>query len=394
MKYQYVIIGGGIAGLSAVRGIREMDKNGSILLVGKEHYLPYDRTFLSKKLWFGQKKLEEVFLRPPSFYDRNGVTLGLDKTITSLDPAGKTVTDADGTVHSFEKLLLATGGTPRRLAIPGGDLPGVCYLRDLDDYLRLRPEAAGKARTAVVIGGGFIGSEMAAALANNAVRVTMVFPEPAPVNRVFPPALSAAILKTFTEHGITVLTGDKPVSLERQKGKFVARTEKGAVLESDIVIAGAGIVPEISLATGGGLVTGNGIVVNEFLQTSHPDIYAAGDIAWYEDKLLGVRRRVEHWDNGMAQGKAAGRNMAGAGTGYGYCPYFFSDLFEFGYEAVGEVNAEMETFADWKEEYRTGVIYYLKDGKIRGAMLCNIWEKTDVIRELIRKGETPVKGTL
>ena len=391
--YPYIIIGGGLAGASAVEGIREQDKKGAILLIGTEKHLPYDRPPLSKKLWFGKKKVEEIFLHDQKFYDQNNVTVASGVTVTSLDPKQKSVTTNTGKQYRYQKLLLATGGVPRTLSIPGGDLEGIFYYRFLDDYLRMKSVAA-PGTSAVIIGGGFIGSEIAAALTINKVNVTMIFPEPYIVNRVFPEGLGMALQRQFRDKGATLLAGEKPASLAKKGSRFITTTASGKQIESDMVIVGIGIAPSIDLAKSAGLQTGNGIVVNEYLQSSDPDIFAAGDIAFFSYQALGKQTRVEHWDNALNQGRRAGSNMAGAHMPYDYMPYFFSDLFEFGYEAVGEVDAQLETFADWQKENDTGVIYYLKDGKVRGAMMCNLWDKVETARALIRKGEQVAKENL
>ena len=384
--YPYVIVGGGLAGASAVEGIRELDRNGAILLIGSERHLPYHRPPLSKKLWTGQKKVEEIMVYDSGFYEEHAVEVVLGSTVTSLDAGQKTITDDRGGRYQYGKLLLATGGTPRKLSVPGGDIAGISYYRYLDDYLKLRKETE-EGKSAVVIGGGFIGSEIAAALTENRVKVTMVFPGLFICSRVFPQYLSGAIQRRFIERGIRIVSGDKPASFSQSGNRFVTTTRNGERIESDIVVVGIGISPSVGLAEGAGIETGNGILVDEYLQTSHPNVYAAGDNALFPSQAPGQRLRVEHWDNALAQGKQAGRNMAGGRDPFTYMPYFFSDLFEFGYEAVGEVNSEMETFADWQKENDTGVIYYLKDGKVRGAMMCNVWDKVDAARELIRKNE-------
>ena len=391
--YSYIIIGGGLAGASAVEGIREQDKTGTILLIAAEKHLPYDRPPLSKKLWFGKKTVEDIILHDQAFYADNGVTLLLGTMVSALDVGAKTVIDEQGREYGFDKLLLATGGAPRRLSIPGSDLDGICYYRTLDDYLRMRSLAA-EGRSAVVIGGGFIGAEIAAALTINKVKVTMVFPQPYLINRVFPRALGTAIQERYREKGVVILNGETPTSFSRQGDRFMTRTSAGKQLGSDMVIVGIGIMPSTALAQGAGLTIGNGIVVNELLQTSHADIYAAGDTAFFPYQALGKTVRVEHWDNALNQGKTAGRNMAGAAQPYTYMPYFFSDLFEFGFEAVGEVSSDLEIVFDWVRENDTGVIYYLKDGKVRGAMMCNVWEKVDAARALVRSDETVSAGTL
>lgn len=384
--YDYAIVGGGLAGASAVQGIRELDAAGRILLVGEENHLPYDRPPLSKKLWFGKQKVEDIFLHDRAFYDKHAVTLALGAKAARLDPDANTLTTTQGETYGYGKLLLATGCKPRTLTIPGGDLEDICYFRGLDDYLRTRSVAA-EGKSAVVIGGGFIGSELAAAMNIAKLHVTMVFPGELLCDRVFPDYLGRAVQQRYAEKGIRVLASDKPVSFSKNGSKFITRTGKGEAIESDIVIVGVGVIPEMELAISGGLEVGNGIVVNEYLETSRPGIYAAGDNAFFPYRALGQSMRIEHWDHALNQGMWAGRNMAGAYEPFTYQPYFFSDLFEFGYEATGEVDSRLESFADWQKKNDTGVIYYLREGKVRGVMMCNVWDKVEVARELIRKGE-------
>jgi NAD(P)H-nitrite reductase large subunit len=383
--FDYVIVGGGLAGASAVEGIRERDSSGSILLICEENHLPYDRPPLSKKLWFGKMKVEDIFLHGHEFYDKHAVTLALGSKTTRIDHVKKTVTNTDEKVFSYGKLLLATGCKVKKLTIPGGDLDDICYFRSLDDYLRIKHMAA-EGKSAVVVGGGFIGSELVAALNINKLNVTMIFPSALLCDRVFPDYLGKAVQRRYVEKGVKVLALDKPVSFSKKGAKFITRTEKGEEIESDLLIIGVGVIPDMELAKSAGLEVGNGIVVNEYLETSNPDIYAAGDNAFFPYHALGQSMRMEHWDNALTQGKWAGRNMAGAHEAYTYQPYFFSDLFEFGYEATGEVDSKMETFADWQKENDTGVIYYLRDEKVRGVMMCNVWDKVETARELIKKG--------
>jgi NAD(P)H-nitrite reductase large subunit len=385
-NYAYAIVGGGLAAASAIQGIRELNKNDSVVLLGREKDNPYDRPPLTKDLWSGKKKVDDIFIQSEHFYGDQNVDLKKGVEIVALDSHKKSLHDSQGNIYHFEKLLLATGGVPRILGIPGGDLEGICYYRYLEDYRKMRLEAT-SGESAVVIGGGFIGSEMAAALTMNHLNVTMIFPDEYLVRRVFPESLGRAIQKQYVKHGVRMFSGDIPISFERSKEKFVTRTRGGQRIESDIIIVGVGIHPSIELAQEAGLKLDNGIIVNEYLQTSHPDIYAAGDNANFPYLALSSQMRVEHWDNALNQGKQAGRNMAGAREPYSYMPFFYSDLFEFGFEAVGEVDARLNTVMDWQKENDTGVIYYIKDGKLRGAMMCNVWNKVEWARELIRKGE-------
>jgi len=392
-EYPYVIVGAGLGGVSAAEGIRERDPNGAILLLGVESDLPYDRPPLTKQLWTGAKRVEEIFLHDEAFFRDHKIELRRGVEVTRIDPATHSFIDVQSKTYRYGRLLLATGGTPKPLGIPGGDLEGICYYRTLRDYRALR-SAATAGKSALVVGGGFIGSEIAAALCMNGVKVTMIFPSAWIGSRVFPESLARFLTDYYRNKGIDVITGDAPASIAREGDGFITQTRAGRTVRTDLVVAGVGIAPNIALAQAAGLKTGDGVIVNEFLQTSNPDIYAAGDIAFFPEPGLGPRR-IEHGDNALSQGKHAGRNMAGANEPFTYLPFFFSDLFEFGYEAVGTVDSHLHTFADWQEENKTGVIYYLADdNRVRGAMMCGIFGKVDDARGLIGKAEAVAPESL
>lgn len=381
--YGYIIVGASLAGASAVQGIRQVDPNGTILLMGREDYLPYHRPPLTKSLWTGKKQVEEIFVNNAAYYTDNGVDGLFGTEVMAIDPAKHLVMDDRGHTIRYERLLLATGGTPRRLDIPGADLPGICYFRTLDDYYRTRTLAE-RGKSAVVIGGGFIGSEMAAALTMHGVKVTMLYPEPYLVSRVFPQGLGTALQEDFRRRGMIIWQGDTPTMIKRTDERFITHTRHERTIESDLLLIGIGITPNIRLAQGAQLQVSDGVTANEYLQTSDPDIFVAGDPANFPYQALGKPMRVEHWDHALNSGIYAGANMAGAEKPYDYMPYFFSDLFEFGYEAVGDVSSMLETRADWLQENETGVIYYLDQGVVRGALMCNIYGKVDAARDLIR----------
>jgi 3-phenylpropionate/trans-cinnamate dioxygenase ferredoxin reductase subunit len=385
-KFKYVIVGAGLSGCRAVDGIRSLDSSGEILLAGSENYLPYDRPPLTKKLWFGKKKVEELFVQQPKYFADNKAEVLLNIRAVKIDAENKIVTFDDGSDCRFEKLLIATGGTPRRLDIEGGDLDDIFYYRYLDDYIRLKNQVR-KGMKVLVIGGGFIGSEIAAALKINKVDVTLLMRGELLVENIFPKQLAQAIQDDFIGRGVKIFTQDAPVSIARRNSHIVTRTKAGREISSDVVIAGIGIEPETHLAQSANLKIENGIKVNEFLQTSSPDIYAAGDNAYFPYQVFNKYMRIEHWDNAVNQGTAAGLNMAGAQTVYDHMPYFFSDLFDFGYEAVGLIDSKLETYADWQKENNTGVVYYLENGFVRGVMCCNVWEKIELARELIKSGK-------
>ncbi len=392
-NFDYVIVGGGLAASSAIKGIREVDASGSIAFISEETDLPYDRPPLSKKLWFGKLKVEEIFLDDEANYSKNRIVPMTGTRVVGIDAESNTVMTDAGAAISFRKLLLATGGRPRALTIPGWNLPELFYYRTLSDYRKLKLYAA-PGKKALVIGGGFIGTEMAAALASNKVDVTMIFPESYFVQNVFPEGLGRHLVTAYREKGIKVVSEDIPSSIEKKKIGISVKTKKGKEISADFIVAGIGITPSTALASEAGLDTENGIVANRFLAASRPDIFSAGDNCNFESIALGRRMRVEHWDNARTQGRAAGRNMAGANEEFDYIPYFFSDLFDFGYESAGDINSSYDTHAVWKEEYRTGIIYYGKADKVVGAMLCNVWDRVDEARELIRGGMRFIKADL
>jgi 3-phenylpropionate/trans-cinnamate dioxygenase ferredoxin reductase subunit len=234
-----------------------------------------------------------------------------------------------------------------------------------------------------VIGGGFIGSEIAAALAMNGKEVVMIFPGKDIGDRVFPPPLAQFVSNFYKQKGVEVLAGEEIVGLETRGNQHVLKTSTLREIVVDGVVAGVGIEPNVELAQSAGLEVENGIVVDESLHTSHPDIYAAGDVAAFYNPALGKRIRVEHEDNANAMGRLAGRNMAGKSETYHHLPFFYSDMFDLGYEAVGEVDSRLETFADWKRPNEEGVIYYLQNDRVRGVLLWNVWEQVEAARQLI-----------
>jgi len=374
VNYQYLIIGGGMAAAAAVDGIREVDPTGGIGLISAELDAPYDRPPLSKALWKG-KPLDSIWRKLES----KEAKAHLGRVVKEIVPTQKRVVDDKGDIFTYQKLLLATGGKPRRLPF-GNDK--IIYFRTLPDYRRLRAMTETGRRFAV-IGGGFIGSEIAAALALNGKEVVMIFPGKAIGDRVFPSPLAQFVSNFYKQKGVEVLAGEEIVGLETRGNQHVLQTRTNREIVVDGVVAGVGIEPNVELAQTIGLEVENGIVVDEFLRTSHPDIYAAGDVAAFYNPALGKRIRVEHEDNANSMGRLAGLNMAGKSEPYHHLPFFYSDMFDLGYEAVGEVDARLETFADWKRPNEEGVIYYLQNDRVRGVLLWNVWEQVEAARQLI-----------
>ena len=373
-KYQYVIVGGGMAGDAAIAGIRELDLNGSILLISAESNPPYNRPPLTKGLWKG-KALDSIWRNS----EEKHADILLNRTVVSIDLNHKIISDNIGDTFGFEKLLLATGGTSRHLPIGRED---VVYYRTVEDFKKLKIITETKHKFGV-IGTGFIGSEISAALAMNGKDVT-VFDIGAGIGwNIYPSGLTNYLNKYFQEKNVKVIPNVKVNEIEKVGELFRIRTDSGVEEEVEAIIAGVGIVPEISLAEAINLNVENGITVNEYLQTSHSEIYAAGDAANFYNPLLDKRIRVEHSDNANSMGKQAGRNMAGAGERYDYLPFFYSDLFDLGYEAIGLIDSRFEIIEDWKEKYKEGVLYYMNEDRVSGVILWNVWDKVDEARKII-----------
>jgi NAD(P)H-nitrite reductase large subunit len=373
-KTRYLIVGGGMAADAAAEGIRELDAEGQITILGAERHPPYNRPPLTKALWKGDP--EESVWRP---FNRAGVELVPGRKAVALDVVRRNVTDDAGSIFPYDKLLLATGGTPRRIASDGG---AVTYYRTLDDYRSIRA-ATGAGKKFVVIGGGFIGAELAAALAMNGQSVTIVFPEAGIGARVFPAEMSKALVTFYEEKGVRVRTGAGVEKIEGSGNQSVVFLKGGATLDADVVVGGLGIIPNVDLAKMAGLKVEDGIVVDDHLRTSNPDVFAAGDVARFPSAVLGQSMRVEHEDAALSQGKHAGRAMAGDTTPYTHVPFFYSDLFDLGYEAVGEIDSRLPTVADWKTPNKEGVVYYLRDGRVNGVLLVNTWGQVDKARALL-----------
>lgn len=383
---RYLIVGAGLTADAACRGIRAHDPDGSIVLATPELFAPYARPPLTKGLWKGEGE-ESIWCGTGEL----GVDLRLGRTIVSLDLQARQALDDAGETYGYERLLLATGGRPRRLPF-GGD--AVIYFRTLADYRRLRELIDGGKRC-VVIGGGFIGSEIAAALAMNGVSVTIVVPEPGIGARVFPATLSSFVTDYFREQGIEVLTGAAVDAIDPAGASTRVTLGDGRTLEADVVVAGLGIEPAVELANAAGLPVDDGIVVDDHARVGgHDDVFAAGDVARFPAAGLGATMRVEHEDHAKSHGRLAGINMAGADVAYDHLPFFYSDLFDLGYEAVGEVDARHDTVERWEVPDREGIVAYV-DAKRRprGFLFWNVWDKVDHGRELIRSG-TPIGSEL
>lgn len=383
--YDFLIIGGGMTADAAAKGIREHGATGSIGILGEERTEPFPRPALSKKLW-----TDPDFTRADAALrtrEETDAELHLGSPVVGLDPVAKRATTATGDTYGYGRVLLATGGHPRRVeGLEPSDR--VFYFRTLDDYERLRTLAADRPEV-VVVGGGYIGTEIACALVQQGCHVTVVHPDETLGQARFPADLARAYQEQFTDAGVEVTGGLRVLSGSQDADGVTLRLDDGSALVAQVVVVGLGIEPADDLLAGAAeLAPDGGIMVDERLATTVPDVYAAGDVAAYLDPILG-RTRVEHVDNATTMGAAVGRIMAGSEETYAHTPCFYSDVFDVGYEAIGELDPELETVEDPTEDDGL-VVYYLDEQRVRGVLLWNCDGGMDAARDLLAKGERPV----
>jgi 3-phenylpropionate/trans-cinnamate dioxygenase ferredoxin reductase subunit len=382
-EVKYLLVGGGMTAAAAANAIRKADPQGSIMMISAEAEPPYARPPLSKDLW-REGEVDSIWQELPG----DGFELLLQRWAVGLDPGQHLVRDDHGDEYGYTRLLLATGGWPRQLK----DAEGVNFFRTLQDYRRLRAQAEELERFAV-IGGGFIGSELAAALAMQGKQVVQVFPEPHIGALMFPDDLAQDLERIYAERGIEIRAGELVSGVERSGDELTVHTDRDDY-RVQAAVGGVGILPNVDLARSGGLRVREGIVVDDHLRTSEKDIYAAGDVAEFFQPDLDTYRVVEHEDNALTMGRQAGRAMAGEEVAYDHMPYFYSDLFDQGYEAVGEISRDHEMVSVWQEPFRKGIVYYLSEGQVRGVLLWNVWERREQARALIARTEAVTREEL
>jgi 3-phenylpropionate/trans-cinnamate dioxygenase ferredoxin reductase component len=378
----FVIVGGGLAGARAAEALRDHGFEDPITLIGAEEYLPYERPPLSKDYLTGKTDRDSMFVHDRSWYDRHRVDLWLGQPATAIDRAARQVRLADGSVVPYRKLLLATGASPRRL--PGAD--GVHYLRAIGDSDRLREILATGSRLAV-IGGGWIGLEVAAAARQAGLEVTVLETRPRPLLRVLGPEIAPVFADLHTGQGVSLHCGVTIEEITGADGRATGvRLGDGTRIDADAVVAGIGALPNASLAQEAGLEVSDGIVTSAALQTSDPDIFAAGDVARAFHPLLGQHLRVEHWANARRQPLTAAAAMLGQDVRYQELPYFYTDQYDLGMEYTGYVGPDGydRVVVRGDLESREFIAFWLRDGRVRAGMNVNVWDVTDAIGNLIR----------
>jgi 3-phenylpropionate/trans-cinnamate dioxygenase ferredoxin reductase subunit len=324
-----------VAGYAAREMVKRGLKPGELTILSADSSIPYERPPLSKGFLAGKDTEESIRINPADFYPEHGIDLRLRCQVGGLDSGSKTLHLQPGGEFGFDKLVLATGARVKTLDVPGGNLPGICYLRSLEDSKRIRLQSE-QAKRVVVIGGGFIGMEVAAVLSQKGIAVTMVLHDDRIWKQFFTPAMSKFFEDYYASRGVRFV---KRANIAELRGNGAVRSvalEGGESIPCDLVVAGIGVRPVTEVFANSGIEVSDGLVVDQYLQSSHPDIYAAGDVASYVDTLFGKRRRVEHWDNAVSQGQHCARTLLGDRAPFVHVPYFFSDVFDLSYEFWGD----------------------------------------------------------
>lgn len=380
------IIGAGLAGARAAEALRKDGYDGRIAMFGDEHRVPYLRPPLSKDYLRGESELDTVFVHPQSWYDEHRIDLHMSTAVRAIEPTEKHLRLDDGSRLPFDRLLLSTGASSRRLDIPGHDLAGVHHLRTLDDADAIRI-AALKASRVVVVGGGWIGAEVAASLRQIGLPVALVATGSVPLERVLGAEVGKVYRDLHAERGVELVMNQRVAAFRGKSAVEAVETADGTRIEGDLVIVGVGAEPRTRLAEEAGLDIGNGIVVDEYLETSAPGIFAAGDVAAAWHPRLQARLRVEHWDNARRQGRTAARNMLGRAESYARIPYFYSDQYDLGMEYAGYAPRWDRVVVRGEPAGRAFIAFWLLDGRIVAGMNANVWQVNDAIAALVASRE-------
>jgi NADPH-dependent 2,4-dienoyl-CoA reductase/sulfur reductase-like enzyme len=370
-SFPIVILGGGVvAGYAAKEFVAQSGKKGGLAILTAENALPYERPPLSKGFLAGQEQAGELQISDAAFYREHGIAVFRNFPVRKVDFRKRRLQSTSGKVIGFDQLLIATGSTVRRLMVPGANRSKVFYLRQMKDSQAIHAQIK-RGKRAVVLGSGFIGMEVASVLASHGVRTTMVFPDERVWKRLFPPPVSTFFERHFAGHGITFMKSDEVVALMQQNHACRVVLASGNKVPADFVVAGIGVVPATELFRRTALDTHDGIYVNEFLETSVPAVWAAGDIANYPDPIFHRRMRVEHWDNAVEQGRVAMRNMMGKLQPFIHVPYFFSDVFDLSYEFWGDADGHDQIVYRGNTNQKQLSVWWLKKQTLCAALLLN-----------------------
>ena len=379
----FVVVGAALAGAKAAETLRQEGFEGRVVLIGSEPDRPYERPPLSKEYLRGEAGREKVYVHDEGFYAEHEIELRTATTVEQIEPGHRELVLAGGERVAYDRLLLTTGAAPRRLAIPGAELEGIHELRTVADSDRLR-ERLDRGGRLVVVGAGWIGSEVAASARQRGLEVTVVDPLSVPLERVLGSEVGAIYRDIHLDHGVQMLLATGVEAFEGATAVERVRISGGGTIDCDLVVVGVGVTPCTELAQRAGIEVADGIVVDEYLRTSRPRVFAAGDAANAQHPFYGARVRVEHWANALSQGPAAARNMLGRAEPYDRIPYFFSDQYDVGMEYAGHATAWDEVVFRGDPERREFVAFWLQDKRVLAGMNVNVWDVNEHIQELIR----------
>jgi NADPH-dependent 2,4-dienoyl-CoA reductase/sulfur reductase-like enzyme len=368
---RFVIVGGGmVAGYAAKQLVELGLKSGELAILSADTSIPYERPPLSKGFLAGKDTEDGIRINPDDFYRKHGIEVKLGCEISGVDSKRKRLTLKSGGEFGFNKLIVATGARPRTLDIPGAKLRGLHYLRSLDDSKSIR-RSAEKAKSAVVIGGGFIGMEVAAVLGQKTIEVTVILSDDRIWKRLFSPQMSSFFEAYYVAHGVRFIKSATVTELRGNGAVSSAVLADGQAIACEMVVAGIGVLPVMEMLTNSGIEVRDGVMVNEYLETSRADIYAAGDVANYQDVLFGKRRRVEHWDNAVSQGRYCARALMGERTPFKHVPYFFSDIFDLSYEYWGDSSGAEQIIHRGDFSHKSFSVWWLREKRVVAAFTMN-----------------------
>jgi NAD(P)H-nitrite reductase large subunit len=402
-KYEYLVLGGGVAaGYAAETFIEEGGKAGDLCIVSAEAQPPYERPPLSKDILTGEEESDNIFINEPDYYADHGIALKLNTQVEKVDFHKRLLYSQQEEV-GFEKLIIATGSQVRTLELPGSELDNIFYLRTIEDALQIRA-ASKDAQQAVIIGGSFIGMEVASSLQQSDVQSTLVFPQSRVWASFFTPEMSHFFEEHYRAQGVALVKQANVVGFEGNGQVTAVKLDNGEQLAADLVVAGIGVIPNVALFRQSGLAINEGILVNDHLETNIPGIYAVGDVAEYEDAIFNTRRRVEHWDNAFVQGQHVMKSMLGRPEPFVHVPYFFSDVFDLSFEYWGDGSGHDEVIYRGEVESGSFSTWWLRDKRLVAAFAMDrpeaegefaeqwIQSGAEIPVELLRNPQTDLAG--
>ncbi len=399
---RFVIVGGGmVAGYAAKQLVDLGLKSDELAILSADTSIPYERPPLSKGFLAGKDAEDAIWINPENFYREHGIEVKLGCEISAVDPKRKRISLKAGGEFGFDKLIVATGARPRTLHVPGAGLQNLYYLRSLNDSKAIR-HSAENVKHAAVIGGGFIGMEVASVLAQKGLEIVMILSDDRIWKRFFSVQMSSFFESYYTARGVRFIKNARVTELRGDGRVSAVVVADGQAVTCEMVVAGIGVLPVTEMLTTSGIDLADGVIVNEYLETNHPDIFAAGDVANYQDLIFGKRRRVEHWDNAVSQGQYCAQALMGDRTPFKHVPYFFSDVFDLSYEYWGDSSDADEVVHRGDLSSKSFSVWWLRKRRVVAAFTMNrpeeerevapkwIETKQDVSPEKLKNASSPI----